>query len=68
MAHEHQLDMAMRVVENEGLKGVACSLQWKSGGAEIALEDALGRIDQIIEDHISALSTGTDAEPQQATA
>jgi flagellar assembly protein FliH len=74
MAQEHQLDMAMRVVENPTLDGVTCRLHWKSGGAEIALEDALGRIDQIVEDHISSLSAGTDAEAstdatlQQATA
>ena len=65
MAHEHQLDLAMRVVENNALSGVTCNLQWKSGGAEIALEEALSRIDQIVEDHISALSAGGDAAPQQ---
>lgn len=68
MAHERRLDMVMRVVENDSIKGVACSLQWKNGGAEIALEDALRRIEQIVEDHISALSAGSEAAPHQVTA
>ena len=72
MAQEHGLDTSMRIIENEALDGVKCRLHWKSGGAEIALEDALSKIDEIVEDHISALSAGSDAgaapAPEQATA
>jgi hypothetical protein len=72
LAQENGLDMSMRIIENEALDGVKCRLHWKSGGAEIALEDALGKIDEIVEDHISALSAGSNAgatpAPEQATA
>jgi len=72
MAQENGLDMSMRIIENEALDGVKCRLHWKSGGAEIALEDALNKIDEIVEDHISALGTGTEAgaqpAPEQASA
>ncbi|HXZ68007.1 MAG TPA: hypothetical protein VEH07_05415 [Alphaproteobacteria bacterium] len=72
MAQENGLDMSMRIIENEALDGVKCRLHWKSGGAEIALEDALSKIDEIVEDHISALNGGAEAgaqpAPEQATA
>ncbi|MFZ1989362.1 MAG: hypothetical protein WAW96_06265 [Alphaproteobacteria bacterium] len=72
MAQENGLDMSMRIIENQALDGVKCRLHWKSGGAEIALEDALSKIDEIVEDHISALSAGAEAgaqpAPEQATA
>ena len=68
MAQEHGLEMSMRIIENEAIDGVKCRLHWKSGGAEIALEDTLSRIDQIVEDHISALEAGNAQAPEQATA
>ena len=66
MAEARRFGPSLRIEEDAKVKGVACRLGWHSGGADIALEDALLRMEQIIEDHISALA-GTQA-PQQATA
>ena len=58
----------LKMEESPSLKGIACRLAWRNGGAEIALEDALQRMDQIIIDHISALTSRPQAPAQQTTA
>jgi flagellar assembly protein FliH len=66
MAEDRGLSGSLRIEEGASAKAVTCRLNWRTGGAEISLDDALSRMDQIIEDHICALSGAHMA--QQATA
>lgn len=58
----------LRIEQSHTLKAAECRLDWRSGGAEISLEDALQRMDAIIEERIAALHALRTADAPQARA
>jgi flagellar biosynthesis/type III secretory pathway protein FliH len=65
MAEGRGFGAGLRIEESPSLNQTSCRLNWRKGGAEISLEDALAAMDRIIEEHIASLH-GTGLEEAQA--
>lgn len=66
MAAKHGLSGHLRIEASADLRGAECRLDWKAGGADISLEEALTRIDQIVEQHIAALQAARPSDQARA--
>jgi flagellar assembly protein FliH len=68
LATAHGLGGHVHIELEAYLKGAECRLDWRSGGAEISLEDAFARMDAIIGERIAALQAAKAAAPQSTRA